>query len=141
MPVLIDTIDAIARQKKRNVLCVTFHNPHSDDTHLWESSYDWEHDPMRETICRWLTEHHINWQMCGYAADEECMSPYHGQIYLDVPFDDDDPLYVLVRDHLENTDGTMRFDTVSFWYLPLATAMENAHHDVPGFWDKWAKNY
>jgi hypothetical protein len=69
------------------------------------------------------------------------MCGYHGQIYLDVPFDDNDPLYVLVRDYLENPNGTRRFETVGFWYLPLEKAMENAHHDEPGFWEKWAEDF
>ena len=141
MPVLIEHIDAIARKKQRDVLYVTFHPKQSGDYDSWESSHDWENDPMREVVCNWLTAHHIAWQMCGYAADESCMCSYEGQIYLDVPYDDNDSLYVLVRDYLENPDGSMRFDTVSFWYLPLATAMKNAHHDEPGFWAKWAETF
>jgi len=119
---------------------LTFH-PKSSDDGSWGLSYDWENDPMRETVCNWLTEHHVNWQMCGYVADENGICGYHGQIYLEVPFDDNDPLYVLVRDYFENPDGTMRFETVSFWYLPLEKAMENAHHDEPGFWEKWAEDF
>ena len=60
---------------------------------------------------------------------------------MDVPFDDNDPVYVLVRDYLENPDGSMRFETVVLCYLPLAIAMENAHHDEPGFWEKWAEDF
>lgn len=141
MPFLIENIDAIARKKQRDVLFVTFHPKQSDDDDSWELSHDWENDPMREVVCNWLTEHHIAWQMCGYVADECCMCSYEGQIYLDVPYDDNDPLYVLVRDYLENPDGSMRFETVSFWCLPLITAMENAHHDEPGFWAKWAETF
>ena len=141
MPILIEHIDAIARKKQRDVLYVTFHAKQSDDDDSWGSSHDWKNDPMRETVCNWLTDHNIAWQMCGYAADENCMAPYHGQIYIDLPYDDSESLYVSVRNYLENSDGTMRFETVSFWYLPLTTAMENAHHDAPGFWAKWAAEF
>ncbi|MDO9212365.1 MAG: hypothetical protein Q7U23_00865 [Methylococcales bacterium] len=70
------------------------------------------------------------------------MISYHGDIYLDVPYDENNhPLYVQVRDYLENPDDTMRFDTMSFWYLPLEKAMVNTHHDEPDFWEKWAADF
>jgi hypothetical protein len=139
---LIEHIDAIARKKQRDVLYVTFNPIQMSDMDGWDSdSYDWEQDPQRETVCQWLTEHGIHWQHCSYFADESCMCSYEGQIYLDVPYDDNDPLYALVRDYLENPEGSMRFETVSFWVLPLAKAMENAHHDEPGFWEKWAEDF
>jgi len=142
MPMLIEHIDAIARKKQRDVLYLTFHPKGSTGIDWWDNdSYNWQQDPMRETVCNWLTEHHIAWQPCGYFADENSICGSDGQIYLDVPYDDNDLLYVLARDYLENPDGTTRFDTVSFWYLPLQTAMENAHHDEPGFWEKWAENF
>jgi hypothetical protein len=142
MPCLIEHIDAIARKKQRAVLYVTFNPIQMSDMDWWGSdTFDWEQDPMRETACKWLTEHSIPWQLCSYFANESCMCSYEGQIYLDVLYDDNDPLYVLVRDYLENPDGSMRFETVGFWYLPLETAMNNAHHDEPGFWEKWAENF
>lgn len=142
MPMLIEHIDAIARKKQRDVLFLTFHPKGSTGLSWWDNdSYNWQQDPMRKTVCKWLTEHHIAWQMCGYFADESSVCGSDGQIYLDIPYDDNDPLYVLVRDYLENPDGSMRFETVSFWILPLEKAMENAHHDEPGFWEKWAENF
>lgn len=142
MPMLIKHIDAIARQKQRDVLYVTFHAQKSAEADLFDAfSHDWENDPVRETVCQWLTDHAITWQPCGFVADENLMRCYIGQIYLDVPYDESDPQYVLVRDYLENPDGDMRFETVDFWYLPLKKAMENAHHDEPGFWEKWAKDF
>jgi hypothetical protein len=111
---LIDHIDAIARKKQRNVLFVTFKPKDYDDDDSWERLYNWEDDPMRTSVCNWLTDHHINWQMCGYVADERTMGGYYGQIYLDVPFDENDPQYQQVRDYLENPDGSFRFETVGF---------------------------
>ncbi|WP_340122667.1 hypothetical protein [Methylobacter svalbardensis] len=46
-----------------------------------------------------------------------------------------------LRDYLENPDGSMRFETVGFWVLPLETAMKNAHHDESGFWERWAEDF
>ncbi len=141
MPMLIEHIDAIARKKQRDVLYITFNPRMSDDDGSGGRSHDWKNDSMRETVCKWLTEHQIDWQPCGSVANESSMRSYCGQIYLDVPYDDKDPLYALVRDYLENPNGTMRFDTVTFWYLPLEKAMKNAHHDEPGFWEKWAEKF
>ncbi len=115
MPMLIEHIDAIARKKQRDVLYVTFHPQKTSNTDPWDrSSYEWEQDPIRETVCKWLTEHHIDCQPCGNIANVHSMCSYRGQIYLDVPFDENDPLYALVRDYLENPDGSMRFETVIF---------------------------
>jgi hypothetical protein len=107
----------------------------SGDDGSWRRPYDWEEDPMRETVCNWLTEHHINWQMCAHVAEKNTIYDYQGQIYLDVPFNENDPQYQQVRDYLENPDGTLRFETVGFWYLTLELAMKNAHHDESGFWE------
>lgn len=142
MPMLIHHIDAIARKKQRDVLYLTFHLTHAGSEECWNTkSYDYHEDTTRDLVCEWLSEHGIAWQLCGQVANENMLSSYRGQIYLDVPFDDNDPSYVLVRDYLENPDGTMRFPSVIFWYLPLEKAMANAHHDEPSFWDEWTKNF
>lgn len=147
MPMLIEHIDALARQKQRDVLYLTFHpkNYYDYDPEtgipVGDRDYNFHRDPIRDSVCQWLTEHGIAWQPCGHFAQENTMRSYLGQIYLDVPFDEDDPQYQLVRDYLENPDGTMRLSTVNFYYLPLEEAMKNAHHDEPGFWDKWAESF
>lgn len=60
MPRLLTHIDAIARQKQRGVLYITFQSGSILDED-W-AAYDWEEDPIREKICNWLTEHHIPWE-------------------------------------------------------------------------------
>ena len=35
----------------------------------------------------------------------------------------------------------MRFDDVKFYIVTLEHAMQNAHHDEPGFWERWADNF
>lgn len=50
-------------------------------------------------------------------------------------------VYQTVRYYLEQMDGTMRFPTVRFYVLPLEHAMKNAHHDEPGFWERWAEKF
>jgi len=137
MPAIIEHIDAIARKKQRDVLYVTF-----QPSTKWDSPrYDWETDPIRQTVTAWLTKHHVPWWHCAEFADENSMMSYMGQIYLDIPIDDDYSLYQQVRDYLEHPDGKRKFASVGFWYLTLEMAQKNAHHDAPGFWEQWAENF
>jgi hypothetical protein len=66
------------------------------------------------------------------------MCSYRGQIYLDVPFNENDPVYPILRDYLEKPDGTMVFAGTRFCYYPLVEAMKNAHHDVAGYGEECA---
>ncbi|AJE03574.1 hypothetical protein [Geobacter pickeringii] len=142
MPKLIEHIDAIARQKQRDVLFIVFHPADWGD---FESDscwgYDYSVDPRRAKVLAWLDEHGITWQECGPVASTTSFRSYLGEVYIDIPFDEADELYCLVRNYLENPDGTMRDENVRFYYLPLEIAMKNAHHDEPGFWDRWAEEF
>lgn len=140
MPRLIKHIDKIAREKQRDVLYLGFRSQQSADENSWNLwNYEEALVPMRNEVCNWLTQNGIPWEPCAHFADECTICGYFGLIYLDVPYDDNNPQYQVVRDYLEFPDGSPRFATVGFWYLPLENAMENAHHDEPGFWDKWAE--
>jgi hypothetical protein len=144
MPQLLRHIDAIARQECRDVLFVTFY---PDDLSLSElqtfidSIPDWETLPIRKQITEWLDTQKISWEPCGERASENSIIPYLGTIYIKLPYDEQNPDYQKLRDYLENPDGSMRFDTARFCYTPLSSAMENAHHDEPGFWEEWAENF
>ena len=144
MPMLIEHIDVIARKKQRDVLYVTFHpeswgNYESDDI-SWRS-YDYRKDKRRKKVISWFDKHNVSWQLCGPVASEYGFRSYLGEIYVDVPFDKNDHQYQIVRDYLEYADGSMRDENVRFYCLPLLNAMKNAHHDEPGFWEKWAENF
>ena len=134
MPQLIKHIDKIAREKGRTVLYVTF-----DMT--GKTTYNPDKWPERQALMQWLDEHDIAYHSCGNVAHEAVMESYEGQLYIDVPFDESDPKYIELRDHLEFEDGTLKIPGINFMYLPLEAAMKNAHHDEPGFWDKWADNF
>lgn len=136
MPELIEHIDAIARKKQRDVLRIRFY---TCDTNLIK--HDHLSDPERLRVIVWLEKHAIPWQPCGPVANEQRMSSYRGDIYVDVPYDTTNLTYQRLQTYLENPDGTMRHPTVTFEYYPLEMAMKNAHHDEPGFWERWAKNF
>lgn len=132
MPVLIKQIDEIGREKQRDVLSITF-NPPATDEDCWDTDFDWRHDQMRMQVLSWLDEHQIDYQPCAEFCGEECVAPYLGRIYVDVPFDETDKQYKLLKNYLEHEDGTMRYDTVGFWVLPLANAMAKCNDNEEAY--------
>lgn len=134
MPQLIEHIDAIARQKGRDVLSIHFRPGYPEAL-----AYDYRKDAERERVIGWLEAQGIPWQPCGDVADEARMMPYVGEVYVDVPFDPAGPHFRKLQTYLENPDGTMRHPRVVFMCLLLEKAMKNAHHDEPGFWDRWGE--
>ncbi len=134
MPMLIEHIDKIARDKGRDVLYIVFDEKVFPD-------FDFEMRAVRKTLIAWFDLNNIKITPCGNVASEHSFSSYHGQLYIDVPYDENHPDYKKVSEHLECADGSFRILGVIFCYLPLEHAMRNKHHDELGFWDKWAENF
>ena len=139
MPQLIEHIDAICRGKQRGVLYIQFYpvgyyDPRVDS----KRKFDWRSDKRRQKLLDWLDANGIYWTKCGPFAQQGGVFwfGYIGDIYVDVPFDETDPQYSLLRDHLEKPDGSMRNNNVRFYCVPLEQAMKYAHHDEQGFWDR-----
>ena len=145
MPMVIEHIDAIARQKQRDVLFVAFHRsaPATVDVEeiLDDSRLEWETLPVRQQIIDWLDAQGIGWAPCGHFADMGLMMGYQGQLYIDVPYDRALPAYQAVQALLEFPDGRMQFPDATFYCCSLDQAMTNATHDEPGFWERWANNF
>ncbi|MDW3688512.1 hypothetical protein RA280_43690 [Cupriavidus sp. CV2] len=135
MPALLEHIDAIARKLKRDVLYVAF--PQENRS----GASDYKSLNSRKRILEWLEHEQVPCRECGPYASETTMRSYAGEVFIDVPFDEADPLYQKVQAFLERPDGTMRFDGVKFYIVTLEFAMKNAHHDEPGFWEKCADNF
>jgi hypothetical protein len=134
MPMTIEHIDKIARDKQRDVLFITF------DKKVYPS-YEYEEYEARQNLIKWFEENDIPYKLCGHYASECGWESYRGQLYIDVPMDEDNPKFQLLNNHLEYEDGTMKIKGVLYMYLSLEIAMKNAHHDEPGFWDKWAEDF
>jgi hypothetical protein len=77
----------------------------------------------------------------GIDRDSETSPAIAGEIYLDVPFDENDVRYRGLQAFLEFPDGSMRFPDVKFVAVPLEVAQANVHHDEPGFWEAWADRF
>lgn len=145
MPMLIEHIDAIARQKQSGVLYVEFHplarDEQEEKERSCEDAHAWKTLPVRQQIIDWLNAKGISWKPCGHFAQVFLAMGYKGQIYIDVHYDPSLPAYRELEAFLENPDGTIRYPEVVFGYCPLETAMKNVAHDEPGFWDKWTDDF
>ncbi|MGY8524946.1 hypothetical protein [Paracidovorax citrulli] len=138
MPQLIEHIDAIARQVGRDVLYLTFY----EDQAGAEVKEHWEDNLSRKQVIAWFDANGYAWRQCGEIASDQCMPMgYRGTIYIDTPFDRDNPAYQKLEQYLENPDGTLRLPKMRFWALEIGLAMRTAHHDVPGYWEKWAEHF
>ncbi len=131
MPYIIDPIDKIARQKQRDVLYINFHNINKD---ILEHSFDWENSKDRQQVIHWLNVQSISYYPCFQVwNDGLIICPYMGQLYLDVPYDNNNRLYKQLEAFFKNHENSMKFPDVTFCYLPLEIAMQNAHHDNPNY--------
>ncbi len=136
MPQLIDHIDRIARKQQRDVLFLMFSATPCTRAEEYQPLDDFEASASRQAILQWCCDNGIRAIPCGGVGSENFMESYSGQLYLDVPYDEQDPVYKKIDNYLNYPDGTSRFADVIFCYLPLEMAMKNAHHDEPGFWEK-----
>ena len=115
MPMLIQHIDAIAREQKRDVLFLHFEN-YIEDKDL--------EDNARNTVLAWLDEQGIAYTPCMGIEDESLIDGYLGDVYLELPFDEQNAQYQLVQQHLEDEEGNMKIEDVFFFVLSLEVALE-----------------
>jgi|694.fasta_scaffold03827_28 hypothetical protein len=173
MPLIIQHIDKIARDKGRDVLMLYFthvlltienvkkykeayrrhfqryygftdqYGNKLGRSYYFEAIEDYHDNPSRQTVIDWLDANHIYWCPCGEVASENGWNSYAGQIYIDIPFDVNNTQYQKLAEFIQEDEHgfSQKFDIVQFCYLPLEKAMENAHHDEPGFWERWAENF
>ena len=131
MPMILKHIDKIAREKQRDVLFVDFVSPNNE----------YKNFIPRQELLLWLDEHNIAYEECGPIADEYGWESYRGQIYIDLPFDENNAQYKLLDSHLMTSENKFKIEGVRFYHLRLEQAMQNSHHDEPGFWEKWAEEF
>ena len=131
MPMVLQHIDKICREKQRDVLYIGF----DVDILNGERPDDLK---VRNNIMEWLDKHNVSYVECdGIASDGSMSTFYKGEIYIDVIFDENNEDYKKIVAFLENDDGSMRLPKVTFYRLPLEVAQKNKHHDEPGYWNSW----
>ena len=112
---LLKHIDAIAREKNRDVLFVHFdHYIHPDRNA----------DSVRQMLIGWLEQQGIAYMLC-LGLDQTVHSEiYLGGLYLDVPFDLHHKTYQKLRGYLEDEQGNMKIEGIQFFVLSLGLALE-----------------
>lgn len=138
--IYLDHIDKIARNLQRDVLYFTFHNT---ELNIMFQNYSYELDKNRDKIVKWLNENSIRWTMCAEMANEDFINfQYFGQIFIDVEINAEDVQFKKILEHFElNNKMKDEFFPAKLWILSLDLAMENSHHDKPGFWEEWAETF
>ncbi|HCL58867.1 MAG TPA: hypothetical protein DHW80_03635 [Acinetobacter sp.] len=117
MPQHMQHIDAIAREKDRDVLFVHFENYEHENADA--DSYH-----LRQNLIEWLKQRQINFAPCMGIEQPGVIESYSGDLYIDVPFDEAHPIYQMVSEHLEDAEGEMKIPGVLFFVLSLETALE-----------------
>lgn len=122
MPQLLDHIDAIARGQGRDVLWVTFYDVRRFPT----QGLGPQERARRTAFIAYLDQQQIPWRECFETASAHLqIYPYQGSIYLDVPYQVDNPRYAKVASYLETPDGMPKHPHVSFRVLTLQAANAN----------------
>lgn len=134
MPQILENIDKIARDKNRDVIYISFNREKFP-------SFEYEDYDERNKLLEWIEANNIPYSLCGPLASENGWERYRGQLYLDVPIDESNKQYQLICEHMDHPDGSFKIPGVESWIFPLKKALENKHHDEPGFWDKWAEDF
>jgi hypothetical protein len=107
----IPYIDAIAREKNRDVLFIHFEDADS---------------PINEIVLAWLEDHEIAYSAC-LGLEEESLNEHELEhTYIDLAVDEDDLVYRELCEYLEDDDGNMKLEGVLFFILSLETALELA---------------
>ena len=105
----IPHIDAIAREKNRDVLFLHFEDPDS---------------PINEIVLAWLEDHEIAYADC-LGLEEESLNDHELQhTYIDLAVDEEDALYRELCEYLEDDEGNMKLEGFLFFVLSLETALE-----------------
>ena len=115
MPQLLQHIDAIAREKNRDVLFVHFEDYEENEQNP---------DSNRQDVLSWLEQNNIPYEKCMGLEEEGSIDSYWGDIYIDVPFDLENEQYHILSDYLEDEEGVMKIEGVYFFVLYLETAIE-----------------
>ena len=139
MPRVMENIDRIARKIGRGVLFLEFHpkyDPEKDGFDKMFEQFDYKNCDARKKVMKWFGENNVRHEECFNIGHEGILSqPYNGEVFIDVPFDKNDPDYLKVEQFLENPDGSMKREGVRFYYLSLEVAMQNKHLDDPAYWE------
>ena len=125
---LIQTIDAIARQRGADVMFLAILNSAGRPTR--------DHPALKEAT-DWLTAEGFGWQMCGaFRPGSVDLGSGRRVIFIDAPFEPGSLSLQRLDARFEMEDGMPRTAGLILTLLTLAEAMTNAEQDAPGCWDR-----
>lgn len=132
MPITIPYIDDFAEREQRDVIFVEFFKDWLECVreHKEPLKDYWKDHKTRNTIIQWLNDNNIGYELT-YGRYDPCVitSPYLGGLYIDVPYDENNPNYKKVQEFLEYPDGTPKFENVYFYYMPFEMATMEKDRD------------
>jgi len=133
MPQLIKPIDKISREKKIDVLFLSFF----DEDENIDYNFNWEESNVRKKVIKWLDENNIEYYPCQIFWQDGLIDlRYIGNLYLDVPFDLNNNIYKKIDKYFENLDNILKRKRPIFFYVPYDYAMKNSHHDDDEYFNK-----
>lgn len=125
---LIQTIDAVSRQRGADVLFLAILNSAGSPTR--------DHSALKEAM-DWLTAEGFGWQVCGaFQPGSVDMGSGRRAIFIDAPYVPGSSVLQRLDARFELPDGKPRAPGLILTVLTLAEAMINAEQDAPGFWDQ-----
>lgn len=129
MPIILETIDAIARRLKRDVIFLAIvkrrGRPSRDRPEVTEAT-------------AWLDVEGIGWSPCfGFLPGIVILEGGPRAIHIEVPFELGSALLHKLEDRFETPDCLPRHPDLILSLLRLETATVNANQDEPGFWDNF----
>jgi hypothetical protein len=126
---LIKTIDAIARERRADVIFLATFDDNGRHTR--------EH-PAIMAATMWLTDEGIRWELCGgFQTGWISLEGGPRVIFIDVPHEPGSGTLKKLEARFESGDGSPRIPGLILTLLTLDEAMENAEQDNPEFWDNF----
>ena len=115
MPALIQYLHDIQQEKKRPLLFLQF----MPDARHTDRIRHGRKSPSRATIIEVLEAENIPYAPClpGSSESSGLISGYYGDIYIDIPYDTNDPTYLRLQNFIEDEHGKCKFPETKFWLL------------------------
>lgn len=118
---VIDHIDQIARELKRDVAGVFFS---LDETKDINQEID-RIDEIRTPIINWLEENEVSWKPCFGFFDGNIDPYYKGDIYVHLEINENEPKFLQLKEMLENEDESTKIEGVLFNFYRYQYALNN----------------
>jgi len=132
MPQIIKHIDQLAMDNRRDALYVEFARTFKGNKRSATQEY-YKTSDTRKRLIKFLEENQIGLAECGPPSNSGYMGGYWGDIYIHVPFDENDADYKKVEAFLENEDGSMKFDDARFCYFPYEWAKKSYQEGIEAY--------